>query len=351
MAAEVPDTYSPKVVLLTGGAGFIGSNVLLHLVVKYPNVQWYCFDSLEYCACMKNLDAIIRLKNFKFIRGNICTQDIVRHVLEEYSIDTIMHFAAQTHVDNSFGNSFAFTQTNVMGTHVLLESAKSYGGIRRFIHVSTDEVYGEIDGDHVDEDSVLRPTQPYAAAKAGAEHLVLAYYKSYQLPVIITRGNNVYGPNQFPEKVIPKFINLILRGQKLPIHGDGSALRSYLYCEDVARAFDLILHKGTTGSIYNIGIDTETSVKEVAAKLYEIMGVAYDASKACEFVEDRKFNDKRYAIRSDRLKALGWKPEIGFDDGLRRTVAWYRENKDNWGNIDDALVPHPRLVTDLSHRA
>jgi len=337
--------------LVTGGAGFIGSNVLQMLVPKYPAVKWYCFDCLEYCASLKNIEELEGLKNFSFIRGDICNQDFVRFVLEKFEIDTIMHFAAQTHVDNSFGNSFAFTRTNVMGTHVLLESAKTYGKIRRFVHVSTDEVYGEIEGDHVDEDSVLRPTQPYAAAKAGAEHLVLAYYKSYQLPVIITRGNNVFGPRQFPEKVIPKFINLIMRDRKLPIHGDGSALRSYLYATDVADAFDRILHRGTIGQIYNIGTDVETSVRQVAEALYRIMGVAYDQARACEFVEDRKFNDKRYAIRSDRLKALGWNPVVGFEDGLRLTVDWYRAHGDQWGNIDDALVPHPRLVTDLAHRS
>ncbi|KNC55605.1 NAD dependent epimerase/dehydratase [Thecamonas trahens ATCC 50062] len=340
------DEYKPKAVLLTGGAGFIGSNVLIHLVEKYPEVRWVNYDSLEYCACLKNLESIESADNYKFIKGNILNAELVTYVLESENIDTIMHFAAQSHVDNSFGNSIQFTVTNVHGTHVLLESAKAYGKIRRFVHVSTDEVYGECEGDHLDEDSILRPTQPYAAAKAGAEHLVMAYYKSYNLPIIITRGNNVYGPRQFPEKVIPKFVNLIMRGRKCCLHGDGSAQRSFLHVQDVAAAFDVILHRGAIGEVYNIGTTFELSMLELTKVLYKVMGREF-TDDAVEFVEDRKFNDSRYAISSARLEALGWAPSIEFEAGLKATIEWY---DGNWGDIEDALVPHPRLVTDLSNR-
>jgi dTDP-glucose 4,6-dehydratase len=341
--------YEPTNIMLTGGAGFIGSNVLLLMVQKYPQYNFVNYDSLEYCACLKNLEEISRLKNYTFVQGDICNQDLVMHVLKTHRIDTIMHFAAQTHVDNSFGNSFVFTRTNVLGTHTLLESAKAYGKIRRFIHVSTDEVYGEVDldKDSLDEDSMLKPTQPYAAAKAGAEHLVKSYFLSYQLPIIITRGNNVYGPCQFPEKVIPKFINLLMSDRACCLHGDGSARRSFLYASDVADAFDTILHKGEVGSVYNIGTDEEISMLDMTKILIKAMGKEKDEKDLMYFVEDRKFNDLRYAIKSDRLRALGWAPKVDFEAGLQKTLAWYAEHRGNWGDIEAALVAHPRLTNTL----
>ena len=323
--------------------------MLLLLVHKYPDVKWVCYDSMEYCATMKNLEGVAEAGNFKFVKGDILNAELVNYVLQEEAIDTIMHFAAQSHVDNSFGNSIQFTITNVQGTHVLLESAKAYGGIRRFIHVSTDEVYGECEGDHLDEDSILAPTQPYAAAKAGAEHLVMAYYRSYGLPVVITRGNNVYGPRQFPEKVIPKFINLIMRGRKCCLHGDGAAQRSFLHVDDVAAAFDVILHKAVVGQVYNIGTMFELSMLDLTKLLFKVMGKEFSLDQV-EFVEDRKFNDSRYAISPARLEALGWSPTIDFEEGLSATIDWYKDNWGNWGDIEDALVPHPRLVQDLSAR-
>jgi len=341
--------YQPKNILITGGAGFIASHAVILFVQKYPHCNIVNFDKLDYCACLENLKGIDRFRNYKFVKGNICSSELVTYVLKQEQIDTIIHFAAQTHVDNSFGNSFTFTQNNIMGTHVLLESAKVLGTIKRFIHVSTDEVYGEgeHDQDPMFEDHVLEPTNPYAATKAGAEFIVKAYYRSFNLPVIITRGNNVYGPHQYPEKMIPKFINQLIRGRPLTIHGDGNNTRNFLFVEDVARAFDTIVHKGEVGRIYNIGGTNEHSVLKVAKDLLKIFGVDnsdkgdVDDKKVLNFVDDRAFNDLRYTVNSDKLKSLGWVEEVTWEEGLKLTVEWYKNNPERFGNIEQALLAHP----------
>jgi dTDP-glucose 4,6-dehydratase len=248
--------YTPSCILITGGAGFIASHVVIGLVEQYPDYKIIVLDKLDYCATLRNLDSVKGHKNMKFVKGDIQSLDLVLHLLASEEVDTVMHFAAQTHVDNSFGNSLAFTMNNTYGTHVLLEAARVYGKIRRFINVSTDEVYGEASvGSEVGlhEHSTLEPTNPYSAAKAGAEMMVKAYITSYHLPCIITRGNNVYGPHQFPEKLIPKFTLRAHRGMDLPVHGEGGSVRSYLYVTDVAQAYILVLHKGVIGDTYNIG--------------------------------------------------------------------------------------------------
>jgi UDP-glucose 4,6-dehydratase len=258
-----------------------------------------------------------------------------------------MHFAAQTHVDNSFGNSFAFTHSNIYGTHVLLESAKCCPTIKRFIHVSTDEVYGEgedFDTDPMLEEHVLEPTNPYAATKAGAEFLVKSYFRSFKLPVLITRGNNVYGPHQYPEKLIPKLTNQLMRDLPLTIHGDGSNTRNFLYVTDVANAFDVILHKGTPGHVYNIGGRNEVPNLEVAKSLLKLFGKEEEEDKYILFVPDRKFNDLRYTINSDKLHQLGWVEQMSWEEGLQTTVDWYKKYTSRYGNIDAALVAHPRMV-------
>lgn len=223
--------YKPKNILVTGGAGFIGSHVVIRLVKMYGHYKVVVLDKLDYCATLNNLNQVKDHLNFKFIKGDIQSPDLVSYVLETEKIDTVMHFAAQTHVDNSFGNSLAFTMNNTYGTHVLLEACRNYGKLARFVNVSTDEVYGEtsLGKEHgLNESSRLEPTNPYSAAKAGAEMMAMAYYTSYKMPVITTRGNNVYGPHQFPEKMIPKFSLLASKQRKLPVHGDGMATRSYL---------------------------------------------------------------------------------------------------------------------------
>lgn len=347
-AAPKPQEFERRI-LITGGAGFIASHVVLLLVQKYPQYNIVNFDKLDYCSSLKNLDSIRGKPNYSFVKGDITSADLVNYVLRKEKIDTIMHFAAQTHVDNSFGNSIAFTQSNILGTHVLLEAAKNEG-VKLFVHVSTDEVYGEgSSGAASHEGSILEPTNPYAATKAGAEYLVKAYHRSFGLPVIITRGNNVYGPHQFPEKIIPKFINQLMRGLPLTLHGSGDNTRNYLYVEDVARAFEIILHKGKVGEIYNIGGDNELSNIQVARKLLSLMGVSEReggeeaaVAKYIVKVADRPFNDLRYPLDCSKLLELGWREEMAWERGLKATVDWYKRFSGNWGEVEAALVAHPR---------
>nr|QGZ00666.1 UDP-L-rhamnose synthase [Sorbus aucuparia] len=337
--------YKPKNILLTGAAGFIASHVCNLLIRNYPGYKIVVLDKLDYCSNLKNLNPSKSSPNFKFIKGDIGSADLVNFILLTENIDTIMHFAAQTHVDNSFGNSFEFTQNNIYGTHVLLEACKVTGQIKRFIHVSTDEVYGETDEDAVvgnHEASQLLPTNPYSATKAGAEMLVMAYGRSYGLPVITTRGNNVYGPNQFPEKMIPKFILLAMQGKPLPIHGDGSNVRSYLYCEDVAEAFEVILHRGEVGHVYNIGTKKERRVVDVAKEICQLFSLNPDTH--VKFVENRPFNDQRYFLDDSKLKSLGWSERTLWEEGLRKTMEWYVKNPQWWGDVSGALLPHPRML-------
>ncbi|GLC33613.1 Rhm1p [Pleodorina starrii] len=342
------EPYTPKNILITGGAGFIASHVVIRLAMNYPEYKVVVLDKLDYCASMNNLSCLADKPNFRFIKGDIQSMDLISYIIKTEQIDTVMHFAAQTHVDNSFGNSLAFTLNNTYGTHVLLEASRMAGTIRRFINVSTDEVYGETSLGKTTglvESSHLDPTNPYSAAKAGAELIARAYITSYKMPVIITRGNNVYGPHQFPEKLIPKFTLLAARGKELPLHGDGSSVRSYLYVEDVAEAFDCVLHKGVTGETYNIGTDRERSVLEVARDIARMFNLPEDK---VVFVKDRAFNDRRYYIGSAKLAALGWKERTTWEEGLKKTVDWYvglKNMDDYWaGDIEMALRPHPIVV-------
>jgi UDP-glucose 4,6-dehydratase len=338
--------YVPKNILITGAAGFIASHVANRLIRNYPDYKIVVLDKLDYCSNLKNLFPSKASKNFKFVKGDIASADLVNYLLITEGIDTIMHFAAQTHVDNSFGNSFEFTKNNIYGTHVLLEACKVTGQIKRFIHVSTDEVYGETEAEAIvgnHEASQLLPTNPYSATKAGAEMLVMAYGRSYGLPCITTRGNNVYGPNQFPEKLIPKFILLAMQGKPLPIHGDGSNVRSYLYCEDVAEAFECVLHKGVVGHVYNIGTKKERRVIDVAKDICELFNLDY--KKSIKMVDNRPFNDQRYFLDDQKLVNLGWQERTSWVDGLQKTKDWYTSHPDWWGDVSGALVPHPRALT------
>lgn len=341
--------YTPECILITGAAGFIAGHVCNRLVQRYPQYKIVVLDKLDYCSSLKNIDLSKSSPNFKFVKGDIGSADLVNYLLLTEGIDTIMHFAAQTHVDNSFGNSFEFTKNNIYGTHVLLEACKVAGTIKRFIHVSTDEVYGETDadakvGNH--EASQLLPTNPYSATKAGAEMLVMAYGQSYNIPFITTRGNNVYGPQQFPEKLIPKFMLLAMQGKELPIHGDGSNVRSYLYCEDVAEAFDCVLHKGTIGHVYNIGTKRERRVIDVARDICKLLNI--DAEKVIKFVENRPFNDQRYYLDDAKLIKLGWNERTMWEEGLKKTLEWYQKNPSYWGDISGALLPHPKFPSTYS---
>jgi UDP-glucose 4,6-dehydratase len=292
-------------ILVTGGCGFIGSNFINYILRKDKAVKIFNIDCLNYCANEKNIDTN---PNYKFIKGNITSKDLVLHILNEYSIDAIIHFAAQSHVDNSFDNSLQYTTDNVMGTHVLLQASKEYGKIKKFLHFSTDEVYGEVDLEHpgCHEKSLLNPTNPYAATKAAAEFLVRSYYHSFKLPVVIVRCNNVYGLNQYPEKLIPKFIKLLKEGKKLTIHGKGDTRRNFIWAEDVAIATELIFNKGVLNEVYNIGTTQEFSVMDVAKLLVDKLTDDKNLENHIEFVEDRPFNDFRYSVDTTLLKSLGW---------------------------------------------
>jgi len=358
--ASQQNVYTPKVILLTGGAGFIGSNVLIHLATKYPQYRLICLDKLDVCSSLNNLNPILKNPQFTFVQGDINSADLIRHLIQMYDVDTIMHFASQTHVDNSFGNSIHFTESNVRGTHTLLESVKSCGTqIQRFIHVSTDEVYGEQDADSNrsrEHETPLNPTNPYAATKAAAEFIVKSYRSSFNLPTIITRGNNVYGPRQYPEKLIPKFTNILARGGSCPLHGTGKNRRSFLHVEDVARAFDVVLHRGITGEIYNIGSEEEFENIDILQRLVKIFRKKYPHclnpdlpdSHYITFVRDRAFNDFRYHIDSSSLFKLGWQREVtNLDDGLEKTVDWYMQHPKHWPNVEGALAAHPYLLPDI----
>lgn len=363
-----PDiTYSPSTILITGGAGFIGSHVVDLLLSKYPNYRIVVLDKLDYCAALENINHHITnpsCTSLKWCRGDIRSKCLVDYVLRNENIDTIMHFAASTHVDNSFHSSITFTSNNVVGTHVLLESAREYGKIKRFIHVSTDEVYGGETDLEKEDGSVLAPTNPYACTKAAAELICRGYAKSFNMPIIITRGNNVYGPRQYPDKLIAKSFCLLFRNRKTYIHGSGEHLRSYVYVTDIARAFDIILHRGNVGSVYNIGTDEELTNLQVIKcciktslqtqkKKTDINGHADDGEddrsinyeKHIEFVKDRDVNDQHYSIDSTKLKQLGWNSEVSWEEGIKKTAQWYAndENLKRWPDFERGLVPHPSL--------
>jgi len=294
------------------------------------------------------LDHVKHLLHVEFIQGDIRSVDLLNHIFKGKNIDTVLHFAAQSHVDNSFGNSFEFTKNNIEGTHALLEASRLSGTVQRFLHVSTDEVYGEssfeLDDSNTEHASLLAPTNPYSATKAGAEMLVMAYGRSYSLPFVITRGNNVYGPRQYPEKAIPKFSILASTGETIPIHGDGLATRSYMHINDAATAFDTILHHGKTSHIYNIGAHEERTVLSVARDICKLVG--RDPEEAITHVRDRAFNDRRYFIDCSKLHDLGWNQEMTWEQGLEETVQWYRTQDlmSYWKDFASALRPHP-LVT------
>lgn len=312
--------------LVTGGCGFIGSNFINYIFDKnkYNIIN---FDAMYYCANENNINENIRNSKFyTLVKGNLCSKDLINHVLYTHKIDEVIHLAAQSHVQNSFEDSLQFTQDNILGTHTLLECCRKYRKINKFIHVSTDEVYGEsmnnVNEMHKTEQSILCPTNPYAATKAGAELIVQSYNHSYGMPIIISRGNNVFGPNQYPEKLIPRFIELLKEDKKVTIQGDGSTVRAFLHAYDTARAFECILENGKIGEIYNIGCDEnmEYSVMEIAKILIKLIKNTENYDEWIEYIEDRPFNDQRYYISNQKLKDLGWDIELDLMTGLKDLV-------------------------------
>jgi len=313
--------------LITGGCGFIGSNFINYYFPKDKINKLVNIDVMYYCADEKNVDNEIRNDNrYIFIKGNICNDELIANVLKQHNITHIIHFAAQSHVQNSFDDSINFTNDNILGTHTLLECCKKYGKIMKFIHVSTDEVYGEsmlsIEETHKTEHSILCPTNPYAATKAGAELLAQSYNHSFNMPIIITRGNNVYGPNQYPEKLIPKFIKQLKENKKVTIQGDGSNVRAFLHAYDTAKAFETILDKGSIGEIYNIGCNDgmEYSVMDIAKILIKLIKNTENYDEWIDYIEDRPFNDKRYYISNNKLRDLGWNIEKDFFESLKELI-------------------------------
>jgi dTDP-glucose 4,6-dehydratase len=317
-----------KTLFITGGAGFIGSIFINYFCKKYPDIPVINFDALYYCADINNVDESIRNSpNYKFIEGNLQSYDLLKHIFQSNEITHVIHFAAQSHVQNSFNDSLSFTQDNVLGTHNLLEVNRRYNKhLLRFIHVSTDEVYGEsmldVDEKHKTEHSILCPTNPYAATKAGAELMAQSYNHSFKMPIIITRGNNVYGPNQYPEKVIPRFIKQLKEDKKVTIQGNGSCVRAFLHAYDTATAFETVLLKGTIGEIYNIGCDEgmEFSIMDVAKILIKMIKNTEDYDQWIDYIEDRPFNDTRYYISNQKLKNLGWDIKIDLLTGLEHLI-------------------------------
>ncbi len=313
--------------LVTGGCGFIGSNFINYYFHKNENIHIYNLDAMYYCADEMNIQEEIRnSERYKLIKGNLCSFDLLNHILSIYQIDTIIHFAAQSHVQDSFTDSFKYTNDNILGTHTLLESSRIYGKINKFIHISTDEVYGESlfsdDEEKKHEQSILCPTNPYAATKAAAELIAGSYRISFNLPIIITRGNNVYGKNQYPEKLVPRFIELLKEDKKVTIQGDGSNIRAFLHATDVATALDHILEKGIIGEIYNIGSDDdkEYTVLEIAQILIKLIKNTDNYNEWIEYIDDRPFNDKRYYISNEKVKKLGWEIKKDFIEGIKELI-------------------------------
>lgn len=313
--------------LITGGCGFIGSNFINYYFPQQKIDKLVNLDAMYYCAHEQNINEEIRNnEKYVLIKGNLCDSDLVSNILKNYNITHVIHFAAQSHVQNSFEDSIIFTHDNIFGTHVLLENSRKYGKIKKFIHVSTDEVYGEsmndVDEKHKTEHSILCPTNPYAATKAGAELIAQSYSHSYKMPIIITRGNNVYGPNQYPEKLIPRFIKLLKEDKKVTIQGLGTSVRAFLHAHDTAKAFECILENGQVGEIYNIGCDEgmEYSVMEIAKILIKMIKDTENYDDWIEYIEDRPYNDQRYYISNQKVKNLGWTINVELMDGLKDLI-------------------------------
>tara|TARA_B110000285_G_scaffold67151_1_gene77082 strand:- start:475 stop:1482 length:1008 start_codon:yes stop_codon:yes gene_type:complete len=311
-------------ILVTGGCGFIGSHFITYIFDKYPDIPIVNIDVMYYCASLDNIPKYIQEDNrYTFISANITNAPLIETLLKTYKITHVIHFAAQSHVQNSFSDALQYTNDNVVGTHTLLECCRKYKRLELFVHISTDEVYGESAHDtdsKKNEQSILCPTNPYAATKAAAEMLVQSYYHSFDFPVIITRGNNVYGNNQYPEKVIPLFFKQLSENKKITIQGDGSCVRAFMHVDDVVRAIDTIVQKGIVGEIYNIGCDDgmEISILELAEKIILLVKKVSDTTDWLTYIPDRPFNDKRYYISNSKLKSLGWSVSIQLDEGLGR---------------------------------
>lgn len=318
--------------LVTGGAGFIGSNFILYWMKNHPEDEIVNFDKLTYAGNLENLKSVEEYKNYKFIKGDICNIEDVRSALE--GVETVVHFAAESHVDRSIMDPEQFVITNVLGTQILLEESIQ-SKVKRFHHISTDEVFGALNLDSKDkfnEATKYDPHSPYSASKAGSDHLVRAYHDTFSLPITITNCSNNFGPFQFPEKMIPLAITNLMEGKKIPVYGDGMYVRDWLYVEDHCRAIELVLEKGKNGDTYCIGgMADDISNLDVAKKIIKLLGKDEDM---IEFVKDRPGHDRRYAVDFSKIKdELGWEPQHSFDEWLEKTVSWYKENEEWWKKV------------------
>jgi len=310
--------------LVTGGCGFIGSNFVRYILQKYRSYKIVNLDKLTYCGCKTNLKDIEKDRRYEFVKGDICNEKLVDRLTKK--CDAVLNFAAESHVDRSIDDALDFVRTNVHGVQVLLDSAKKHK-VKRFIQISTDEVYGSIERGSFKETSLLHPNSPYAASKAGGDHLALAYYTTFGTPVIVTRSSNNFGPYQFPEKITPLFITNLLEGKKVPLYGDGMNVRDWLYVLDNCRAIDLVLHKGKVGEIYNIGGGYEIPNIKLARLILKLMS---QGDNMIKYVADRLGHDRRYSLVSKKIEKLGWRPTKDFKVAIKETVEWYRNNKRWW---------------------
>ena len=314
-------------ILITGGCGFIGSNFIRYYLKEHPEDKVINLDKLTYAGNLSNLKDIEKNPHYHFIKGDICNKKIVKESIK--GCDIVINFAAESHVDRSITEASPFIQTNIYGTFTLLEAARKYN-MSRFIQIGTDEVYGSTEKGSFSEDSPLNPNSPYAASKASADLLSRSYFATYNLPVIITRSSNNFGPYQYPEKLIPLFITNLLEEKRVPVYGKGKNIRDWLYVEDNCRAIDLILHKGKIGEIYNIGAGNEVTNLSITRIILRKMN---KKEEMIEFVKDRLGHDFRYSLDADKIKELGWKPRVNFEDGIEKTIKWYQENKKWWEKL------------------
>lgn len=315
-----------KKLLVTGGAGFIGGNFIHYILKYYPQYQIYNLDTLTYAGDLTKHHHIEHHPHYCFIQANIIDYEIILSLFHQYQFDYVIHFAAESHVDRSIKDPSIFVKTNVVGTQNLLEAARQVG-VSKFIHVSTDEVYGELQFDPTSfftEVTSVKPNSPYSASKASSDLLVQAYHHTYGIPMNITRCSNNYGPYHFPEKLIPLTISQVLNNEKVPIYGDGQNIRDWLHVYDHCTAIDLVLHEGVDGEIYNIGGHNERTNLQVVKTIIRALG---KSEELIEFVEDRLGHDKRYAIDPSKIGQLGWKPKVNFESGIDQTIKWYVENK------------------------
>ena len=316
-----------KTLLVTGGAGFIGSNFIRYMVRKYDGYKIINLDKLTYAGNLENLKDIEDIKNYRFIKGDICDRDLVEDIFSNNKIDAVINFAAESHVDRSITDPGVFIQTDVYGVFVLLEAATKYKS-RLFLQISTDEVYGSIEKGSFSEDDTLAPNSPYSASKTGAEMIVRSFFKTYQTPILVTRTSNNFGPYQYPEKIIPLFVTNLIDGRKVPLYGDGMNVRDWIYVSDNCIALDMVLHKGKIGEVYNIGAGNEKPNVWITKKILEILD---KPETMIEPVADRLGHDRRYSVDCSKIeKELGWKPEVDFEEALHRTVRWYVNNEKWW---------------------